>query len=69
MPSEVFAELDRLPVGLLTDALEAKAYRQAKAMTDAAETATARSQLPTTRLFRRVTEIEMTLAAEELADG
>jgi hypothetical protein len=53
-------------VGLLDEILEAKAYRQAKAMTDAADTAEARQRLPKTDLFALVTEIEFELMQEAL---
>jgi hypothetical protein len=66
LPSEVLAEVDRLPVGYLSEVLEMQAYVQAKAMTDAATTAEARKRLPRTPLFSLVSEIELELAAEEL---
>lgn len=64
-PTEVFEELTRLPVGFLFEVIEAKNYRRAKAMSDAADTPEARKRLPRDGLFARVTEIEFALAAEE----
>lgn len=66
-PHEVIAARDRLPEGLFDEVIEARVYRQAKAMTDAATTAEARKALPDTPIFRRVSEIDMELAAEALA--
>jgi len=66
-PSEILAEIQRLPTGLLDEILEVKAYKQAKSMTDAADTTEARKRLPDTPLFHLVSEIDMDLAAEEVA--
>lgn len=66
-PTEVLAELDRLPIGFLDDVIEVKAYRQAKAMVEAATTAEARKRLPKGPLIELVDEIEMELAEEEIA--
>lgn len=66
LPTEIIDEIARLPVGFLEDALEAKAYRGVKAMVDAAQTAEARKQLPTTPLFALYREIEMEIAAEAM---
>lgn len=68
LPSEVLAEYQRLPAGFLEEMLEAMAYRQAKTMTDAADTREARQRLPDTPIYRLVTEIELRLAQEELDD-
>lgn len=43
-PSEVWAEIQRLPVGFLEDVVEAEAYMQAKRVVDAAKT---KADLPT----------------------
>ena len=51
---------------MLDEILEAKAYRQAKEMTDSADTAEARKRLPKTPLFALVREIDMAIAAEEM---
>lgn len=64
-PSEILWEVLRLPSGLLDDVLEAKAYRQVKAMVDAADTDAARERLPKTRLFLLVDEIDEELVLEE----
>lgn len=64
LPSEAFREWLRSPVGFLEDVIETRAYRQAKAMTDAADTPEAAKRLPTTPLFRLVQEIDRDLAAE-----
>jgi hypothetical protein len=65
-PSEVMAEVDRLPVGLLSDVLEARAYRQAKQMREAAEQSSNPSEaikaLPKSRMFDLVAEIDYWLA-------
>jgi hypothetical protein len=65
-PTEIWREVLRLPAGLLDEVLEAKAYREAKAMTDAAETTEARQRLPQTPLFALARTIEMALAREAL---
>jgi hypothetical protein len=63
------AEIDRLPVGLLSEVLEARAYRQAKAMREAAEQASdpaeAIKALPRTPIFALVSEIDYALAHGE----
>jgi hypothetical protein len=65
LPTEILAEVQRLPVGLLDEILEAKAYRQAKAMVEAADTAEARKRLPKTPLFALVDQIAFELVEEE----
>jgi hypothetical protein len=65
-PTEILDEIDRLPVGMLNDVLEAKGYRQVKAMVDAADTAEARKRLPSTPLFALCQQIEMDLAQEAI---
>ena len=45
-PSEVLDEIDRLPAGMLDEVVEARHYRRAKAMVDAATTEADRKQLP-----------------------
>lgn len=64
--TEIFEEMDRLPVGLFGEVLEAKAYRDAKRMTDAADTEEARQRLPTTKIFQLVRTIDLEQAAAEL---
>lgn len=65
-PSQAYQEWLRLPVGLLEEVLEARAYEQAKSMTDAADTSEARKRLPQTPLFEMVKDIEFALADEEM---
>jgi hypothetical protein len=65
-PTEIVAEIKRLPVGWLDEVLEAKAYRSAKAMVDAADTKAAQERLPTTALYELVKEITEDLAIEEM---
>ena len=65
-PSEVLDELDRLPMGLLSEVIEAKCYRQAKGIVDAAETGEKRKALPDDPMIARVQEIEMEIAAAAL---
>jgi len=65
--TEVIDEMHRLegpqyPAGLLGDVLEAGAYKQARAMTEAAKTAEARKALPRTELFGLVQELRFELA-------
>jgi hypothetical protein len=64
--SEIEAELDRMPVGWLSEVLEARAYRQAKSMREAAEQSSNPSEaikaLPQTRIFGLVAEIDYRLA-------
>ncbi len=64
-PSEILAEVARLPVGLLDEMLEAKTYRQVKEMVDAADTADKRKRLPQTDLFDLVQDIELELAEDD----
>jgi hypothetical protein len=64
LPSEAYREWLRQPVGFLEDVIEARAYRQAKAMTDAADTPDAAKRLPQTPLFKLVQEIDRDLAGE-----
>jgi len=66
LPSEAYREWLRAPAGLLEEILEARAYDQAKAMTDAADTADARKRLPQTPLFDLVKAIEFDLAHREM---
>lgn len=60
--SEIEAELDRLPIGWLNEVLEARAYRQAKQMREAAEQSSnpgeAIKALPQTKLMGLVPDIE-----------
>ncbi len=53
-----------MPVGLLDEVLEAKAYRQAKEMIDAATTEEAQKRLPKDGLFKMVKDIDLLLAEE-----
>ena len=73
LPSEVVAEVERLPVGLLEEVLEARAYRHAVAMRESAEQsaspAEAIKRLPRTRLLGLVPEIDMAVAMERRGDG
>lgn len=64
--SEILSEVQRLPVGLLDQVLEAKAYRHTKALVDAASTSEAKKRLPNTWLFALVDEIEGALAQEAI---
>jgi hypothetical protein len=64
LPSEAIREWRAAPVGYLEEVLEARAYEQAKAMTDAADSPEARKRLPKTELFQMVTEIEFDLVRE-----
>ncbi len=66
LPSEIDAEVARLPAGFLDEVLEARAYRQAKSMTDEADTPEARKRLPKTPLFKLVPVIERDIALEEI---
>lgn len=66
-PSEIVAELRRQPAGWIDEVLEAKAYRQAKSLVDAADTEDARKRLPSTPLFEVVKEITQDLAIQEIA--
>lgn len=51
-------------MGFLEDVIETRAYRQAKAMVDAADTKEAAERLPKTRLFELVKEITGDLVKE-----
>jgi hypothetical protein len=62
--TEILTELQRLPVGLLDEVLEAKAYRQVKAMVDDADTPAARKRLPKIPMVGLVNEIEFALVNE-----
>jgi len=65
LPREILAEVLYWPVGYLEELLEVKAYVHAYHLTNAADTAEARKRLPTTPLFRLVTEIDFDLAEED----
>jgi len=65
--TEIVQELERLPTGMLDEVLEAKSYRYAKELVDAADTDEARKRLPKTPLFLLVDEIDGELAEEEIA--
>ncbi len=65
-PSEITREVLSQPMGWVDEVLEAKAYRHAKAMVDAADTEDARRALPRTPLFQMVREIDMDLADEAM---
>ncbi len=67
-PSEILAEVARLPVGALEEMLEAKAYRQAKDMVVAADSAEKRKRLPQNALFDLVQDIELELADDDADD-
>jgi hypothetical protein len=67
--SEILAEEERLPVGLLDEVLEAKAYRIAYDMVERADTAEARKSLPKREFFALVDQIERDLVQEELKKG
>lgn len=64
--SEIKAEMNRLPVGFLAEVLEARAYRKAKWMREAAEqapdVAEAIKALPKGGMFALVPEIDYYLA-------
>ena len=65
LPSEIQVEMDRQPIGYLEEMLEAKCYKQAYQMTEAADTAEARARLPKTPFFALVSDIDFALAEEE----
>ena len=62
--SEILAELNRLPVALVDEVLEARSYQRAHAMVEAADTPEARKRLPRTAFFGLVDEIENDLIEE-----
>ena len=64
-PSEVLAEVGRLPAGFFDEVLEAGAYRQAKQMVEAADSAEARKRLPQTTLFQLVPVIDFAITEVE----
>jgi hypothetical protein len=66
LPTEILAEMRRLPVGTIEDLLEAGAYRQAKRMTDDASTPAQQKALPQTPLFDLVKTITVALVREEM---
>ena len=66
LPSELIAEIERMPVGFVQEVVEARAYRQAKHITDAVDTPEAAQRLPTTPLFQKVREIEEALVLEAM---
>ena len=67
--SEILAEINRLPVGLMEEVGEARAYRQAFEMRKAAEQSDnateAIERLPQDGLFPLVPEIDFAIAAVE----
>jgi hypothetical protein len=60
------AEIRRLPAGWLDEVLEAKAYRTAKSIVDAADTKEAKDRIPHTPLFSLVKEITQDVVLEEM---
>lgn len=60
--SEIRAEMERLPIGLMSDVFEARAYRQAKQMRESAEQSSnpgeAIKALPQTKLMGLVPDVE-----------
>jgi hypothetical protein len=65
-PTEIDAEIDRLPAGFLFHMLEAGAYARVKAAVDAADTEEKRKRLPKGELFTLVVDIEHELAEAEI---
>lgn len=61
MPSAIFAEMQRLPVGFLEQLLEYRAFANAKAANDADPGGWEKSEMRTL-----AQEIEMAIVAEEL---
>lgn len=71
LPSEVMAEVARLPVGMLDDICEAWNFRTAFEMTQAADEMGdgASKRLPKDRLFELVREFEFGMHDDEEDDG
>lgn len=71
LPSAIYAEQQRLPVGMLERVLEARYYALAKARSDAADTPEAKRRLPRTPLYDlvKVIEFELAKAARESAEA
>lgn len=69
LPSEAWREYLRMPAGWLEDIIEGRAYVQAKAAYDAADTAEARKRLPMTPLVALAEVFDFEGAEEELAHG
>jgi hypothetical protein len=65
-PSTALREWQRLPVGLLEDVIEARAYARLKAAYDSATTPAARSALPATPLLDLVKVITFERAQAEI---
>lgn len=66
LPSEAWREQQRLPVGLLEEIIEARAYASLKMMFDSATTAEAHSALPDTPLMVLVMQITAEVAQEQM---
>lgn len=66
LPSEIWAETQRLPAGYLARLLEVRAYRKAKGMVDAVDGEEAEKRLPRTPLIRLVKAITEELMLEEM---
>lgn len=64
LPTEIMAEMDRLPCGLLDEILESRSYGRAKAANVADPKGATSSEMR-----RLATVIEFELAQEELARG
>jgi hypothetical protein len=66
LPSQAMREWLTAPAGLLEEILEARAYAHAKAIVDAQDRP--RGQKYESPMMQRVEQIEMAIAAEELAN-
>lgn len=62
--SEILAECERLPIGLMGEVLEAGSYERAYVMVENADTAESRKRLPKTAMVALVDEIDGDLAEE-----
>jgi hypothetical protein len=68
-PSTALREWQRLPVGLLEDVIEARAYARLKAAYDHATTPAARSALPATPLLELVKVITFECVQAEIDEA
>jgi len=66
VPSVAAREVLRLPAGLLEDMIELRAYKRAKDLYDAADTAAKQQALPASPLIDLVREVDFSLADEAL---
>jgi hypothetical protein len=67
LPTEILAEEQRLPAGLLDTVVLYRSYKRAKRTLDAADTTEKRQALEKSRLYDLVEQVEAAIVEEEIA--